>query len=350
MNFNAHLEEVTVEITQQCLQKCLHCSALGSSDSSMHISKEEFETLVNDFVELSASKIQISGGEPLLHQNVFEFIGLSKNAGLDVELFTCGKVQNGGGIHTEDNVLDGLANNTPDKIVFSLEGSNAEKHNAIAVTEGSFNQTISLMGQLIDNGYQIGVHYVPMALNIDELNDLVDFVSDLGVKEISILRFVPQGRGKKNEKILRLHPEEVASLIENLSKLQKRNDISVKIGSHLDFTFLLDNGYPKECMAGKTKCLIEPTGNVIPCAVFKEQPDYIAGNFREDSFQSIWFDSPVFDLFRHFKPDMLKGECARCRYRMKCKGRCPGQRVYDHNDFYMGPDECCPRPYYEESR
>lgn len=44
------------------------------------------------------------GGKPLLHQNMFDFIELARNSDLDVELFTCSKVQNGGGVYTEEDV------------------------------------------------------------------------------------------------------------------------------------------------------------------------------------------------------------------------------------------------------
>lgn len=128
----------------------------------------------------------------------------------------------------------------------------------------------------------------------------------------------------------------------------------VKVGSHLDFTFLLDKSKPKACTAGITKCLVEANGNIIPCAVFKgmtdkEENNFVAGNVRKEGLIAAWNKSAVFGKFRDFDPMKLQN-CNMCGYVSICKGRCPAQRIYDHGDFYIGPDNYCPKEIFSNDK
>lgn len=340
------LKEITVEITQQCFQNCVHCSSSACKNSQQSLWKDEIIELANDFNDLGGEKINVSGGEPFLHEDLFDLISFFKSRNLEVNLFTCGKIEkNDDSENIMDEVIRKLKKTKINKIVFSLHGANAETHDAIAQIRNSFSQAIKFIEKLIDSNFDIGIHYVPMNPNFEELEDLIDYAVNLKVKEVSILRFVPQGRGETYRDELLLNKEQVAELIELLTESEKREDIYVKIGSHLDFTFLIDGKEPKDCTAGKSKCLIEANGVVIPCAAFKGMEGYVAGNIREKSLNNIWMNSKVFEIFRTFDPVLLKGACSTCEHLSSCKGRCPAQRIYD-GDFLLGPDSYCPKEFF----
>ena len=343
------LEEINVEIIERCFQNCIHCSSSACRDSQQFLEKDEIIELTNDFVDYFGGKnIEISGGEPFLHEDLFDLISFFKMKNLKVHLFTCGKIEeNNNSEDSIDELVRKLKETGIDNIIFSLHGANAETHDAITRTKNSFSQSIKFINKLIDNNFNVGIHYVPMSPNFEEFEDLIDDAVELGIKEIGVLRFVPQGRGEKYNEFLKLTKEESAELIELLAKSKKRKDIKVRIGSHLDFTFLLDGKSPKDCTAGKSKCLIEPNGDVIPCAVFKGRKDYVAGNIRENSLKEIWINSEVFETFRRFDPKSLKGACSTCKYLLQCKGRCPAQRLYDTGDLYQGPDSYCPKEFFQ---
>jgi len=343
------LQEITVEITQQCLQKCVHCSSVATSESQQALTKDEIIRIAQDFAHLGGKTMEISGGEPLLYDEVFDIIPIIKSLGLKVNIFTCGEITKSDDFESiMKEKVKAIKHQKVDKIVFSIHGANAQTHDDIARTKSSFSHAVRFIRELTNERLHIGIHFVPMSPNFEEFKDLVEFAARLGVEEISVLRFVPQGRGEENKESLMLNKEAVAQLIELLTEAEKRKDIRIKIGSHLDFTFLLDGGPPKKCMAGIRKCLVESNGDVIPCAVFKgmkdkDNNDYIAGNVRKASLDEIWRTSKIFAKFRAFDPRSLKGECNACQYLLSCRGRCPAQRIYDHGDFYQGPDNYCPK-------
>jgi radical SAM protein with 4Fe4S-binding SPASM domain len=344
------LKEINVEITQKCLQNCIHCSSMAHKDASEKLLLSEFEGLVSDLQQLGTKTMQISGGEPLLHDDVFSMIDLSKDAGMSVELFTCGMIANPYDESIADSVVEQLSIHRPDKIIVSLQGSWMKTHDAIARTPGSFVSAKTLISKLVDQNHYVGVHFVPMVSNLEEIEGVVKLAISIGVQEIGVLRFVPQGRGRYSKDSQMLSPEEIARLVEELVRIKNKYSIDIRVGSHLDFLFLIDGKRAKECKAGKEKCLVGPNGDVIPCAVFKDLDGYVAENIRKKTIQEIWKTSSVFAQFREFVPKQLSGSCSVCKHLSKCKGRCPGQRVYDYNNFYRGPDRCCPLDYYNRKR
>jgi radical SAM protein with 4Fe4S-binding SPASM domain len=344
------LKEINIEITQRCLQNCIHCSSMAGKYCREKLLLSEFETLLSDLQLLGTETIQISGGEPLLHEDVFSMIDLSIDSGMNVELFTCGMLTNPYNESIADSVVKQLSNRRPDKIVVSLHGSCMATHDAIARMPGSFTSAKALIGKLVSENHRVGIHFVPMVPNLEEMEDVVKLAISMDVQEVGVLRFVPQGRGRISRKSHMPSPEETARLIEELVRIKNQYSIDVNVGSHLDFLFLIEGEEAKECKAGKDKCLVGPNGDVIPCAVFKDLEGYVAENIRKKTIQEIWKTSPVFVQFREFVPEKLSGSCSVCDYRDKCMGRCPGQRVYDYKDFYKGPDRCCPLDYYKRKK
>lgn len=232
MSGSPSLEEITLEIIEQCYQNCVHCSSSATRDSRQKLTKDEVSALTEDFVKLGGKKIEISGGEPFLHKDLFDFISFFGDMGLSVEVYTCGKISKKA---DSDILLDDITGKLKrlrvKKIVFSLHGAKAETHDAITRTNNSFSQATKFIKRLVDAGLYIAIHYVPMSPNFEEFEDLVDYGARLGVKEIGILRFVPQGRGAKYRDWLSLSKEESARLIKLLAESKKRKDVRVRIGS-----------------------------------------------------------------------------------------------------------------------
>jgi radical SAM protein with 4Fe4S-binding SPASM domain len=346
MNELNPLSEISVEITWQCLQNCVHCSSGASLNARDFLSAEEIIQVANDFKALGGKKIELSGGEPFLHQDIEYLLPLLKKLDLQVHVFTSGAISKNSDWKTVLKKTVQLIKSTKvDKVVFSLHGSNSKTHDDIVKSTGSFGRAIEFMRALVKENVHVGIHFVPMTFNFEELRDLVDFAVDVGVDDVNVLRFVPQGRGEKNKVSLMLKKEEVAELVELLA-VEKAKRKMVKVGSHLDFTFLIDGSKPKACTAGITKCLVEANGNIIPCAVFKGmENNFVAGNVRKEGLSHAWKTSEVFKMFRDFDPEKLVG-CNLCDYLSICKGRCPAQRIYDHGDFYIGPDNYCPKEIF----
>lgn len=228
----------------------------------------------------------------------------------------------------------------------TLHGPHSTMHDQITGVEGSFKTTSQFIKRLSSVTNNVEINFIPMQINSDELEEVVDFVASIGISRLNILRFIPQGRGLTNKDWLSLKIDQSARLIKVVSQLSKRKDICVSLGHPGDFIFLVDKSHkPDLCSAGKEQCMIKINGAVIPCPAFGDMPEWVAGNVFNQKLDYIWKESPVFVRLREFDYRRMQGDCKICRHLELCQGRCPAQRIRDNGDLYKGPDPACPKNY-----
>jgi len=334
------LREIMVEITGKCLLSCLHCSVYDPSLKGREMDLDDFKKIVDSFASLGGETLHISGGEPLSHAHLPEMIKYAKDSHLEVRLFSCGIIDD----IPPRVIAEELAKSKVDKISVSLQGSNANTHDIITTKQGSFQKTVNFIKNLVKQGLYTKINFVPMKLNFEEIEDLIEYAVKLGANEVNVLRFVPQGRGVIHRDTLILTKDEFSALVEFVTQQRGRNDIRVNVGTPFDFCFLFNQSYnPKQCTAGINECVVKLSGDVIPCPAYTDLEEYIAGNVFDSSLKEIWINSKVFDRIRKFEYEKIRGLCKSCQHFDKCKGRCPAQRILEYGDIYQGPDPFCPK-------
>ncbi|MCL7412654.1 MAG: radical SAM protein, partial [ANME-2 cluster archaeon] len=74
------LRYLLVHTTTRCNLKCKHCYLGASTGEDMTM--DVFRQIVDEFIAMGGLKIMLSGGEPLLHPNIWEFLEYLKASGL----------------------------------------------------------------------------------------------------------------------------------------------------------------------------------------------------------------------------------------------------------------------------
>ena len=243
------LKDLCFEVIQTCPNKCKFCSSNSSQDKKKIISLEMFKKTIMHFVNSGGiEEISISGGEPLLHPNLFEMIEFCKSNGIRTVLFTSG-IKEAEPIPIEvaeyyknkcKKDLQEIEENEPwnerlknnireyydrcikprqfrgitreefeklkqlglDKIVFDWQALDTQIDNSIM---GRKDLNTYLMDSLIRAsiiGLNIDVHFIPMKPNYKEFPDILEMLEVAKIKNISVLNFVPQARGKENKEEL----------------------------------------------------------------------------------------------------------------------------------------------------
>lgn len=341
-------KKLTFEITKKCFNKCIYCSAYVSEENAKKVlSVSEAKHIIDQFVQLGGQELNISGGEPLLHPDWFDIATYATNKRLKVRLFTCG-------IISDKPVSNEKLSSTTNEILkvgleaveMTLHAPYSELHDQITDKEGSFKDTYRFIKLLSSKTSNLEINFVPTQINADELEELVDFVTKLGIKKLNILRFIPQGRGLVNKELLSLKKDQSARLVKVALQLSKLDDIDVNLGHPGDFIFLLDKSHkPKGCSAGKEQCMIKINGDIIPCPAFGDLDDWVAGNIFRQKLKTVWNESNIFNCLRDFDFRHLQGDCKACKYLKICQGRCPAQRIRENGSLYEGPDPECPKDY-----
>ncbi|MDE5888763.1 MAG: radical SAM protein, partial [Bacilli bacterium] len=304
------VKDLCFEIIQTCPNNCLFCSSCAGMDKTKMIDFETFKKVIDHFMSIGGiEEISFSGGEPMLHPRLFDMITYCKIKGIRVVLFTSGVKRNYHMSEIEMQLLkkkieDEYAylksqdevefkkvvnhfmavynhyNNKEfsaisreemeylkflglDKIVFDFQGAERETYDYL-MGSNNFDKVESSIIRASVVGLETDIHFVPMKSNYRELPDLIELLNCAEIKQLSILNFVPQGRGAENRDKLMLSPAEMQEFkhIYDTCKDSFKGNIRVGIP-------LLGEDKHK-CTAGLDKLVIKYDGTVLPCPAFKE--------------------------------------------------------------------------------
>ena len=227
-------------------------------------------------------------------------------------------------------------------------------HEKLRNVPGTFEKAVSAIRACQDVDLKVVVTTMALRSNFDEIPQMMDFISNLGVDQVAIYDLVPNGRGKEmmDEIMLQEQREQVMRYLQRMQEEKEMifvfsggNPLYPEIASEIHRTngtnppglllkqFWIDA--PVGCHAGINYFSLRPNGDVYPCPFLQIK----AGNIREHSLTDIWYGSEIFKTLRN--RSLLKGECGECEYREACGG-CRG-RAYAHSGDCLAEDPVCLR-------
>jgi MoaA/NifB/PqqE/SkfB family radical SAM enzyme len=254
-------KELTLEITQKCLNNCIYCSSYSNKDSKHKMQLDKIKSIIDECKELGFTYINLSGGEPFLHKDIIEIVKYISSKGLHIDIYSSGIILD------EYNIKSFVSKELLkeikpyiNSIIFNLQTLDLQKYSKIVNEDHNINMLIWSIQNSIDVKIDTQINFVPMKLNYQELEHIIERAKSLGISKVNVLKLVEQGRVKDNKYIV-LDNLEVENLIESIKSKQ---DNSIRLGD--SFTFCNCSN----CNAGKNKLVIRYDGQVLPCEKFKE--------------------------------------------------------------------------------
>jgi radical SAM protein with 4Fe4S-binding SPASM domain len=328
MSYNHQLKELTFEITRRCPMRCLTCSSEGGEPYFNEFSVERIKKIINEACNLGVECINISGGEPLIHLDIIKICQYIKNQGLILNVYTCGNCEDERGsiVPINKKLLDELKKTGIDSLIFSIQGPTEILHDQITAKVGSFNNLISSVRRAIEIGLLTEMHFVPIKPNYQFLPSVMELVDKINIGRLSVLRFVPQGRGRINKGMLELEKNDVIELKEILSNLRKNYPSSrFRIGSPFNCFQLYSSSF---CNAGLNKATIKPDGRVFPCVSMKDfSTENEDNDLWKNTLSNIWSNSALFNLSRASIWTIRENKCNNCSDFKTCRGGCLTQKL-----------------------
>lgn len=260
-------EELTLELTDWCPSECLHCSSVSGPSCTNSLPCELALRLVDEAARLGAAKVSLGGGEPTASESFFLVVRRVLESGMLLEVFTCGlatTIQGVTGIPSA--ITENCAGLKGVKFIFSFHGATAQTHDYMTKTPGSYECLLTSLKNCKQADIECEMNFVPLRVNVHEFEHLVELAEDFQIPRISILRFVPQGRGALNCAELELHPEEENLFVSEVLRLRTQSSVDIRTGSPFN-GIIPGNQVP--CRAGFGKLVVQADRNVLPCEVFK---------------------------------------------------------------------------------
>lgn len=319
------LKEITIEVTQQCPNFCIHCSSLSSMTRQCMMPYAKIEELIDDAATLGCTHLSLSGGEPFLRQDLTDIVSHAHRRKMDVAIYTSGIYHDGLSFDTLPLETLKKLQLYDCKIIVNYEAADAETYDLIMGTHiDGFNLLQQTIQHCVDLGFCVETHTVPMAANYLQIPIVISQCRTLGVSRISFLRLVNQGRAKENQSLTLLTEEQMQEVKNVIYSERQKHPEGIRIGIPLS-----NCSESLNCLAGTVKLNIRYDGKVFPCEAFKDDTEnkcftYTAGNIYENSLIDIYNN----DFFLAEVRTMLDMYHAVCR-----KERCFNQYIRQYEKY-----------------
>jgi radical SAM protein with 4Fe4S-binding SPASM domain len=329
-------------LTERCNLACRHCYQSGKH--SAELSLDEIATVIDEIEDLfhtweSAYGIavipsfNITGGEPLLREDLFEVLELLQHKNYPTFLLTNGML-------IDVPTAEQLARAGIRGAQVSIEGPQ-EIHDSIRGS-GSFAGAVQGVTALRAAGIPVTLNTTLSRLNASCLEDLVHLAIRLGVQRLGFSRLVPSGRGKEisDESLSSAEIKELYEILLAMNLPDLEIVTGDPIANHVGIAppALPGSATPfGGCAAGVSGLTIMPDGTVTPC---RRLPISI-GNVRTDSLRELWATSPILERLRD--KSSYTGKCGACPRWSDCRG-CRGV-AYAFSCFSGTPDYLAEDPH-----
>lgn len=334
------------ELTQACGLACDHCRADAQPNRHPEeLTTDEGKRLLEDASAFGDGQLVVlSGGDPLVRDDVIELIEYGTSLGLRMTITPSGTQS-----VTRDRIEE-MADAGLRRMALSLDGASAQSHDAFRGESGSFEETIRAIEDARAAGVPVQINTTVCRETVDDLPDIASLISDLGVVMWSVFFLVPVGRGRILEP---LAPDEADDVMAWLRKVSESEPFGVKTTEAPQYRRVClehqqrDSGGETRdgdhaaglrrrsgIVAGDGFAFVSHTGEVYPSGFLPKS----AGNVRGRPITDIYRNTPLFQSLRD--RDQLTGKCGACEYRTVCGGS--RSRAYAYTGDPLSSDPLCP--------
>ncbi|SFM76465.1 Radical SAM superfamily enzyme, MoaA/NifB/PqqE/SkfB family [Methanolobus profundi] len=270
-------EQITISITEECPNRCLHC-ALPDTKNKAKLDPEAVKSVIDQTQDMGTTLIIFDGGEPLLYDGLEDLISYVDQSKAIPGLFTSG-------VGMTPERAQSLKRAGLSMLSISLDSANEEGHDHMRGRPGVFKEAVNAIKCGLDAGLLVGIYVVLSPRNVDELDDFYELATELGVHELSFYEIVPTGRWQEHEKEV-VSPEGLKKFDDFVERTSTGEGPRV---------FPIPQIIRKMgCFAGRKWLHVTPEGDVLPCACMPKP----YGNIHYEKLAAIWkkiYKDPVFN-------------------------------------------------------
>jgi radical SAM protein with 4Fe4S-binding SPASM domain len=305
------LRIISWNLTLRCPLACSHCYVdAGEHEAAGVLSTQEALAVIDQIRATGTPVVVLSGGEPLMRDDLCTIARYGTKQGLRMVMGTSG-------YFLDRPMAARLKEAGIRAAAISLDSAEPAVHDSFRGVSGAWERAVTAINNCTEEGIGVQINMTAMRPSAGDIESVVAFGKNLGVRDYQVFFPVPTGRaggsGPEN-----LH--EYEEVIRQVLMKYRDSDISLRPTCAPQFRRIAAGlgiekpGSGRGCIAGIRYCRIYANGDVTPCPYLP----VTVGNVREVPFDRIWNDSPIFQALRD--PGRLTGKCGRCEYKTICGG------------------------------
>lgn len=339
--------------TRTCNLKCRHCYM--SSDAKKYaneLTTEEAKQFIDDLADFKVPVLLFSGGEPLIRPDFFELADYAAKKGVRPTLSTNGTL-------ITPEVAQKIKDIGVGYVGISLDGLR-EVNDAFRGKKGAFEAAMNGIKNCVAVDQRVGLRFTINHHNIQELENIFDFIEEENINRVCFYHLVYSGRGNQmmDQDVTAAESRRAMDIIIRRTRDFEERGLKKEIltvDNHCDgvYMYLKALSEGKDELAAQIKKYISMNGGNRSGIAFAEvdpmgyvHPDQFTqhhtfGNVRERKFGDIWCDTsnPIMAGLKDRKP-LLKGRCSKCIYLDNCNGNFRTRAEARTGDFWESDPSC----------
>jgi radical SAM protein with 4Fe4S-binding SPASM domain len=340
-----HLSDVLIEVTGRCNLACAHCfNAAFNRDEALgrELSLAQLLRLVGELDELNVRRIQLSGGEPLLRDDLFEIIGAIDRHRIFLDVISTNAVA------VTEALAARLAARFSDHgaLYISMDGVTPGAYDAIR-GEGVFARFEPAIRLLDAGGCRIFINTMATRANLGQMDALFDWMAaHPSVRGWRIGMPKVLGRYAEHHERLEVEFERVIRVFARMLHrwMNERPPFRLELSDFFR-TDSLEAGLEDHraddhpCKYALGNLTIKPDGTAVFCASLEIHEPAVLGNVAREGLAPVWYGARHAD-FRGLRIDDL-AECRGCRYVRLCGGGCRSNALLSYGELRARDPRAC---------
>ncbi len=301
---------------------------------------DSIRRLCEQALDLGLKQVMLSGGEPLLREDIAQVVAAIRRLGPRVTLSTNGTL-------VTSEVARSLRDAGLETVSLSIEpGSGAEARDRDPATQARREVAVGL---LLEAGLRVVANVIVTHSNLPHLAKGLERIRSLGVVNLNLLRpkpskdpeWFPQSRltGRDLYRLQRLK----TALAAHSGFVDVSMDCAfcpLLYGAPVRF---LEEKHISGCGAGIDFLAVTETGDIYPCPDLK-RPEFLLGNIAHPALAQLWEEAAVLQSLRQV--ERLGAGCRGCKLSQICRG-CRAMALFIGGDVFGDDPDC---PYRDRGR
>ena len=328
---------LVAELTYRCPLRCLYCS----NPLEFHVMQDELSTeqwcqTFTHAAVLGVVQVHLSGGEPLVRNDIAALIRHARKCELYTNLITGGTLLNEARLREFRDC--GL-----DHIQLSLQDTRRGPAELVAGLR-SHDKKLEVARLITRLGYPLTINVVLHRLNIERVPELIRQAAELGAQRLELANTQYYAWAFENRRAL-LPSRDTYERAEAIARQARK-----QYEGALEIAFVKIDYYedaPKACSGGwaRSSMCITPTGEVLPCHAAHAIERLRFESVKNRPLTEIWPDSPGLNAFRGF--DWMQEPCRSCPRQEQDFGGCRCQAFLLTGDAAATDPVCKLSPRHE---
>jgi len=326
-----------LELTYRCPLHCVFCyNPTEFAKTGAELATADWIRVLREARALGAVQLGLSGGEPLVREDLETLVAEAHQLGFYINLITSG-------VGLTEPRIKALKAAGLDHIQLSFQDSTRQMNDFLSSTR-TFELKEKVAALIRGHGYPMVLNVVLHRLNIDHVGEILAMAERMGAQYVELANTQYYGWAWLNR----------AQLLPSRAQLARAEAVTqefrARLGNRMQIYFVVPDYFetrPKACMSGLGSVFLAlaPDGTAMPCHAARMLPGLELPNVHSQGLREIWYESAAFNRFRGER--WMKEPCRSCPERGKDFGGCRCQAYLLTGDADNADPVCELSPHHQ---